>query len=303
MLNKPTVFVLGAGASKAYGFPTGGELQDQIVSALRDPSDTLSQALLQYTPFDLNAIEEFWQALKSSQDKSVDAYIDRQHRFEPIGKAVMAASLITYEDPSIFDLVTPTAMPGRWYPELFSHFQPREYPVPEWLKIITYNFDRSFEYALFNHRGRNAKLVADLRGRSVWHLNGTLGIPHFEDAMDGQRDFDTSLTKETIDVAARGIRTISEVDRHASPFLEHQCALAGAKIVCFLGFGFHAANMVRLLGDWRRMTDAHIIASALGLSKDDKDRARAQLSKFSSKKPEFHDEDALWVLKNTSIFD
>ena len=34
MIEKKTVLVLGAGASKPYGFPTGGELQDEISAVL-----------------------------------------------------------------------------------------------------------------------------------------------------------------------------------------------------------------------------------------------------------------------------
>jgi len=33
---RPTVFILGAGASWPYGFPTGGELRSEIIKATND---------------------------------------------------------------------------------------------------------------------------------------------------------------------------------------------------------------------------------------------------------------------------
>ena len=38
MITRPTVLVLGAGASKPYGFPTGREIADQIIGALLYPA-------------------------------------------------------------------------------------------------------------------------------------------------------------------------------------------------------------------------------------------------------------------------
>jgi len=39
MITKPTVLVIGAGASKPYGFPTGQELRDYILELANPEAD------------------------------------------------------------------------------------------------------------------------------------------------------------------------------------------------------------------------------------------------------------------------
>jgi hypothetical protein len=45
MITRPTVFILGAGASLEYGFPTGRGLRDQIVRELRGAKGDLVRQL------------------------------------------------------------------------------------------------------------------------------------------------------------------------------------------------------------------------------------------------------------------
>ncbi len=66
MITKPTVFILGAGASKPFGYPTGNELKDLIVKHF-DPGSTGHKNLTSLG-IKISSIEDFKSALfKGSQ--------------------------------------------------------------------------------------------------------------------------------------------------------------------------------------------------------------------------------------------
>jgi hypothetical protein len=95
LLEVPTVFVLGAGASAPYGFPTGFDLSKNIVSgltygpmlgALRDIGGIPSEELLHFR-------KEFYESGKNS----VDAFLEHRDDLLAIGKLVTARALIEKE--------------------------------------------------------------------------------------------------------------------------------------------------------------------------------------------------------------
>ncbi len=45
MIQRKTVFVLGAGASQPFGFPLGASLLIEIVQGLKSPASKMNQAL------------------------------------------------------------------------------------------------------------------------------------------------------------------------------------------------------------------------------------------------------------------
>src|SRR5712692_2519789 len=89
MISTPTVFILGAGASRPYHFPTGPELVDRICQS---PSD-------EFAPFgvDEKAFQSFVNELRSSDHPSVDAFLAHRKEFEDVGKKAIAYKLIECE--------------------------------------------------------------------------------------------------------------------------------------------------------------------------------------------------------------
>ena len=95
MIRKPTVLILGAGASAEYAFPTGRSLLLHIVHQLR-----LSSRLhldMNKCGFSDDLIKQFCSELNASNQPSVDAFLE-QHKantdYENLGKAAIAACLI-----------------------------------------------------------------------------------------------------------------------------------------------------------------------------------------------------------------
>ena len=114
MIKTLTVLVLGAGASKPFGFPTGQELLKLITHQLllfTPEQTTLGQTLLA-CGFPAPDILRFASALHLSQRKSVDAFLEFRSEFLDVGKAAMIAALIPYEKPdTLFNT-------GDWYQHL-----------------------------------------------------------------------------------------------------------------------------------------------------------------------------------------
>jgi len=91
MITRPTVLVLGAGASVPYGFPTGRELLIQITDDLNPRSgDTGLRVTLRTLPFSDEYISEFREDLVDSNQPSVDAFIENRPSFTDIGKTSIA---------------------------------------------------------------------------------------------------------------------------------------------------------------------------------------------------------------------
>jgi hypothetical protein len=95
MITRPTVFVLGAGASVDFDFPVGKALLSQVVASLRS-SSTIREHVLA-TGFSPKDAEDFTNALRFSAEVSIDAFLEKRPAFMNIGKAAMAAELIILE--------------------------------------------------------------------------------------------------------------------------------------------------------------------------------------------------------------
>ena len=111
MIEKNTVFVLGAGASCSYGFPNGEELTKAVVSAVeRSLSiDDLSNSFLLLNTYHVapsedvqpNKCRAFVTALSNAGQASIDAFLytnRRRHGFDVIGKGAIAQVLLKYEE-------------------------------------------------------------------------------------------------------------------------------------------------------------------------------------------------------------
>lgn len=91
MITKPTVMILGAGASMPYGFPSGEGLFNQ---ACRMPlavlADTIWPAARHFAP-------PLHLAVRESLDQSLDAMLELRADLVEAGKAFMARSLLLTE--------------------------------------------------------------------------------------------------------------------------------------------------------------------------------------------------------------
>lgn len=271
MIKTPTVFVLGAGASQPYGFPTAARL---VAIAQRDGRGSVS-SILGAAGFPQEEIHAFLDRLRGS-GQSVDAFLERQPAFKKVGKAFLAMQLLPLEDDTS---LCNAAEDVDWHRYVIAGMCP---PTPSRfvgnrLKVVTFNFDRSFERRLFlmvrATYGLSDTDAAELaRSVPVLHLHGHLGLPAWLDPPPGThpaRLYAPTNEAAAILACAEQIRVISdEID---PPALDQAREfLDAAEVIHFVGFGFHEDNLNRLdatrLGSKTLFGTCHGVASGSGVS-------------------------------------
>ena len=146
MLTRPTVLVLGAGASQPFGFPAGATLASDVVVHLR-PGYGLFEALNEHSRISEQTIMNFRHRFQTDGNYSIDAFLEGKD--EPtvqIGKTAIAYELIRYEDHErLF------SFQDNWLREMCSQLRTSvDKFAKNKLSFITYNYDRSVEHFLFS---------------------------------------------------------------------------------------------------------------------------------------------------------
>lgn len=279
MSRSPTVFVLGAGASAPYGFPLGGKLLMEIYKGIGPSNNeseggSLAHQLREYG-FDPQEVYSFRDDLYRSQQPSVDAFLENRKEYMEIGKAVIAAALIPYErEIKLFR--------HDWYEYLFGIIAPTPGAFIESnLSIITFNYDRSFEHCLFTALKASfglsdVRAVDLLSNLPVVHVHGQLGgLPYL--AEDAPRPYEDTVTPEIVKSAASRIRIIHEVDGLGPEFGRAHELIGRASKVCFLGFGYHYANVERL--QINELFSSEVLGTGFGLENAERNRVHRLFSR------------------------
>lgn len=246
MINIPTVFVLGAGSSAPYGFPTGQQLLNNVC---RDSLSTeVTAELYAHCGFKGQEIAYFRQALMQSGLTSVDAFLEHRTEFLEIGKAAIAIELIRLEDTArLFN-----DYQGAWLKYLygkmnttFDNFGKNN------VSFLTFNYDRLLEEFLFtslrNTYGKSVEdTAAQLNKIPVIHLHGAIGSLPWQGGP--VRSFETNVNTKTLDIARAGIKIIHEdiTDGRDKDFARGTDLIQKAQRIVFLGFGYNRLNMKRL---------------------------------------------------------
>ena len=248
MISSPTVLVLGAGASRPYGFPTAAELKELICGRFQEGSEAcrlFDERSEFYTTYNF---VEFRNAFRKSGKASVDAFLEHRPEFIDVGKLAIAYCLRPFErEDSLFDANAIGS--SDWYQYLFERLSTTfdEFRQNK-LAIITFNYDRSLEHyllvALRNTYGRDIDECIDvLRAIPIVHVYGQLSrhpYPFDKGSLAYRTGGDEYFAAVN---AAAGISLLHE----AEPALDQAKALLdGAERVCFLGFGYHPTNVERL---------------------------------------------------------
>ncbi len=156
MFKVKTLIVLGAGASKSYGYPLGQKLIEDIVASCKPSTSVISNYRLDY--------ERLHDSLKFYEPLSIDAFLTHykdEEKFVEAAKMKIVEVILRLDPTSAFQ--TPHS-DGHWYrffwdaivagrtPEELA----RENHDPRF-NVITFNYDVSLEHYLlsriFSHHG------------------------------------------------------------------------------------------------------------------------------------------------------
>lgn len=247
MIKKPIVFILGAGASMPYQFPSGRGLMQSILQLLRVKNGEFYKTINSF--FDTEKIiDDFFHNLAESGQLSVDAFLEHRTEFLKVGKLTIALYLIRREQKGLIFKTDRKEL--SWYEYLFNKLNaPFEEFGNNKLSIITFNYDRSLEYFLFtalkNTSGEpEEKCAEELNKIPIVHVHGSLGMLPW--LGKPSRPYRTECTLKELEMASEQIIVIPEDVKTHKSFKQAFDLMYAADRICFLGFGYHDANLERL---------------------------------------------------------
>lgn len=244
-----TVAVIGAGASSHYGLPTGPMLLQKIQDLLREPTPLL-QAVIQDRGFRGNEVRDLLFMLNYEGFRTIDECLRKTSpRLRAFGKILISHVLLHAERSFVRAPVQ--QFERDWCTPLVRRMAAASAEARGQFGIVTFNYDRVFEYHVARHLVSGAILRdEDVAEGSfpfveIQHLHGSLGharahrnwcIGHF----------DEEVTPGKLREAAEGISIVAEPESELA-FVRAREMILGAQRLIFLGFGFDMTNLGRLL--------------------------------------------------------
>jgi len=326
VLRSRTLFVLGAGASKEIGMPTGHELKHKLATRLniRFPDgwtqSTGDQSITDALRFlakqanggrgDINPyLHKAWQMVGAlPQAMSIDNYIDalEDPDIALLGKLSIVREIIQCEKDSALYFNEESDRSGVLSRAEGTHYHGLFQLLSENLRksgidqfftnaaFVSFNYDRSLEWyfqqAIQNYYGVTAQQAWGALSRlKVIHPYGTVGRLPWLDPKPGFVPYGGSYNHDYLELS-KAIRTFTEQfsDKSISDAIEAE--VTAAERIVFLGFGFHDINM-QTLATSAKTKLRHVIGTALGVSKPDVDAiSRSILASFATPQtnPAFH---------------
>lgn len=313
--NGRRVFILGAGASCPYGYPSGGRLRELICRG-----NGFMKQYNEYLGTHLSAqsgkqdILRFRDTFFKSSIKSIDFFMSKNPKLAPLGKYVIAFEILRSEKESCFaeeakwqrehyerarssdNHSAGEYCEGRagfigddWYSYIYNRFleqQSGESGLPDFsggeLAFITFNYDRSLEQFLHESL-RNSftevpeeHITQSLRQLKILHAYGQMVPLRWQDAEEGIDYKPQEVDEPLLKRAAANIKTIYE--RAATRELEDaRQLLACAEQVFFLGFGYARENMDVLGLPAVLSPHCQVYGTAFGLIEAERKRVLASL--------------------------
>jgi hypothetical protein len=265
MFKQPIAFVIGAGASVEYGLPVGAELLKRISAAVgpgqREPwgdgqlYNAIANLFLQSTgAYEIAATElgTFIASGVSSIDDALTWFSSRQEVID-LGKIAIVNEILKAERGSPLygrQINSDDDFPNTWIPHLLSmvmdgHKSEDAERAFANVTLINFNYDRTIEHFLHVALQRKFRLDSARARRIVVELNmfrpyGVVGVLPWQ--AEGGIEFGANLNPQELSAASKNIKTFSEGTTGA---LQDQIRLSleRARVVVFLGFGFHTQNM------------------------------------------------------------
>ncbi len=303
---KSLVLVLGAGASKEVGLPTGIELTSEIARLLdirikggrQESGDyEIKEALhlIAKATDPPDKVNQFLHTCRRIRDAmpqaiSIDNFIDchaDESKIAVCGKLAIAKAILTAESKSTIRIdkgnnkIDFAQNSSTWFNSFFQILTEncRAEALPERLSsvgVITFNYDRCFEHYLFNaiqnYYGVNADRAAEiLQSLEIHHPYGMVGgLPWMR--RQTSIDFGADVNSRDLIPLSNQLRTFTEgTDPTDSNIELVRATINGTTRIIFLGFAFHRLNMDLLFGATVSPAKvAHrVFGSALGISPSD----------------------------------
>ena len=297
MIDIDTVFILGAGASNPYGYPTGNGLRKAICSNF---TGRFSGIFRMTRTSDLKATwtskaDQLATIFNKSSTPSIDLFLARNNQFSDVGKLAIILSIFDAERASEFR--EKSEKPDHdWYTYLF-HRMSKTLIDPESYKnfsnnkvtFITFNYDRSLEQFFYESlinsfsSAREDEIVEEIKKIPIFHVYGKITNLPWESIAGTEIKYlsvdDDPYRKFEFDFLQRiksNIRIIHEREHNDWSAIHEK--LSAAKRIFFLGFGYASENLDALEINNTLSHEQQIFGTALGLLKKEIEDVRTSIS-------------------------
>lgn len=270
MISKSTVFIVGAGASKELKLPLGSELLGLIsdattfrfghINGMESGDEVIAECLTRTFRPDAKKYFESAPRLRSVIPlfRSIDEalhYLSHDAQAISLGKIAIARLITAAErNSTLFQRADrPWHARGSWLPEflslvLSSHSKTTAATAFDSVSIISFNYDRVIEEFLFHALQANALMerpeaVSLIRKLKIIRPYGRLGPLPWDDATDPFPFGGVGERQDDYSAVAKNIRTFTEQTGLDGVRKEIDDMLYRAKVIVFLGFGFHGQNL------------------------------------------------------------
>jgi hypothetical protein len=252
LITTPTTLVLGAGASMPYGFPSGVQLSEEIFNAYEGE---IRNEMIYTKNFSEAELQKFTKTFKRSSAVSIDDFLSMNKQFAEIGKFCIASILLKREDENkVFN-----KQDDHWYQHFWEALtkgtQTAEDLKKNQIRIITFNYDRSLEYFLFesikNYFGvQDFVALQIVEHFDIFHVYGSLGkfgaVTNEKENILQYAPLVDHTYNRYCHMGARCIKVINDDRVESSQFKKAHEWLDNSKKIGFLGFGFDDTNVKRL---------------------------------------------------------
>ncbi|HEY7241154.1 MAG TPA: hypothetical protein VH600_18415, partial [Burkholderiales bacterium] len=313
-----TVIVLGAGASKEVGLPTGEELKQRIadllnirfdVNRLKSGDAEIVEAVgIHIHPGrDVNPYLQVGRHIAAAMPQaiSIDNFIDAHKgdsKIEILGKLAIVRAILhaerhstLFHDTTRSDPFQHSRIAGSWFNSFFQLLTEncREADLEQRLATVTlivFNYDRCIEQYLYHALQTYYRMSAERAGSLVkkmriFHPYGSVGgLPWYGGTNTSDFGYDPPRASDLLKLA-KGIKTFTEgTDPSSSDIADIRARVIAAERLVFLGFAFHPLNL-ELLWDKERQPGIAIIkcfATGKGISQSDVQAITADLVRFAN---------------------
>jgi hypothetical protein len=237
--SEPTVFVLGAGASKPYGFPLSEGLKYDIIHV----NDNILNKCLTEEGHDETKIRQFKEALRYGDCGTIDLFLERKTSFRELGAYFIAHVIASKEDHrTLFSNLF------GWYTILYNllSLESDDGEIPP-IAIVSLNYDRSMEHFLSHYLEYRCPDRFLESGRQklakvkIVHAHGSIG--RYDIVAYGEAGKSTTSLHE----AVRSIRIVPDSMESSTDFQEAEKLIGSALNIVFIGFGYNKIALERLL--------------------------------------------------------
>jgi hypothetical protein len=303
MIKTDTLFILGAGSSKPFDYPTSdglrnmirkGEMRHKLVGALNTFNDDKR---------DFERIVDKFTSEFSKSSVNIDFFLEHRAEFMDIGKMAIATYLIQFEKDEKL-----RGSEDNWYMYLYGRLKSSfEDFDKNKISFITFNYDRSLEQFLFEAvRSTFNKPTNECAERvnkfPIVHLYGQLDFLPWQNPKGRSYSHTIDFIKR-IRESVNNLELISD-ERDVSNSEEFQKAyglIEKARNIYFLGFSFDETNLKRL--NIKLMKGKRVIGTALGLERTKRNWTTAYFGEKRGSIINLEDMDSLSLVKEYLEFE